>query len=38
MDKDRLEGVGKPLEGSVKESVGKTVGDATLVPMVSPRG
>ena len=30
MDKDRIEGSAKQLKGSVKESVGKAVGDSKL--------
>ncbi len=28
MDKDRLEGVGKKVSGSIKEAVGKVTGDS----------
>ena len=30
MDKDRIEGVAKRLKGTVKEAVGKAIGDAKL--------
>jgi uncharacterized protein YjbJ (UPF0337 family) len=30
MDKDRIEGVGKQVKGSVKEAAGKLTGDAKL--------
>ena len=30
MDKDRVEGVGKKLAGSVKEAIGKVTGDTKL--------
>jgi uncharacterized protein YjbJ (UPF0337 family) len=30
MDKDRIEGIGKQVTGSVKEAVGKVTGDARI--------
>ncbi len=30
MDKDRVEGIGKKISGSVKETAGKVVGDTEL--------
>ena len=36
MDKDRIEGSAKQLKGSVKESVGKAVGDA--IEVIAPGG
>ena len=30
MDKDRIEGVAKQAKGTIKEAVGKTIGDAKL--------
>ena len=30
MDKDRTEGVKKKIKGTIKEAVGKTIGDAKL--------
>lgn len=30
MDKDRIEGIGKQVKGSVKEAVGKATGDKKL--------
>ena len=31
MDKDRIEGSAKQIKGSIKETIGKAVGDAKLV-------
>ena len=30
MDKDRVDGIGKKVEGSVKEAIGKVTGDVKL--------
>jgi uncharacterized protein YjbJ (UPF0337 family) len=30
MDKDRIEGIGKQVKGSIKEAAGKITGDAKL--------